>query len=169
MNNYAYIDNQNLYLATKNAPEPWTVDMLRFRVYLREKYKVERAYLFMGVYDKKYGARYKFYTECGYELMFRAHVPSTGSPKKGNVDTDVIFQMMHDYHHNLFDKCLLVTGDGDYFKTVDYLLKQNRFECLILPSHKNASSLYKKITHDYYIYLDDASYKKKLEYDKREI
>ena len=47
MNNYAYVDNQNLYLATKNAPEPWSVDMKRFRIYLLEKYKVERAYLFI--------------------------------------------------------------------------------------------------------------------------
>ena len=162
MNNYAYIDNQNLYLATKFAPEPWLVDMKRFRVYLQEKYKVDLAYLFMGTYDKKLEPRYKCYTENGYNLMFREHLPSVVSSKKGNVDTDVVFQIMHDYHHNLFEKCVLVTGDGDYFKTVNYLLKQSRFECLILPSHKNASSPYKRITHDYYIYLDDASYKKKL-------
>ena len=41
MNNYAYIDNQNLYFATKNAPEPWKVDMLRLRVYLKENRATE--------------------------------------------------------------------------------------------------------------------------------
>ena len=87
-----------------------------------------------------------------------------GSKKKGNVDTDIVFQMMYDsFYKSEIDKAVLVSGDGDYYKTVNHLLNAGKLECLILPSHKNASSLYKKLTHKYYIYLDDLSYRNKLE------
>lgn len=36
--NYAFIDAQNLYLAIKELK--WKVDYKRFRVYLKEKYKI---------------------------------------------------------------------------------------------------------------------------------
>ena len=160
--NIAYIDNQNLYMATKTNYQPWQVDLKRLRVYLLDRYNCEKALLFMGAYEKNYAKRYDLFESFGYQLMFRMHDEIANSKKKGNVDTDVVFQMMHDFHHDAFEKAVLVSGDGDYFKTVDYLIKQNRFECLALPSHKNASSLYKRITHDYYIYLDDGSYRKKL-------
>ena len=163
MNNYAYIDNQNLYLATKNAPEPWTVDMQRFRVYLREKYKVERAYLFMGANDEKFKHLYDKYSSYGYELRFRQHSDSIKSKKKGNVDTDVVFQMLFDsFYEDQFDKVILVSGDGDYFKTVQHLLKIKRFEKNLLPSCKNASSLYKAVPECNKTLLDRPDVKKKI-------
>ena len=162
MNNYAYIDNQNLYLATKNAPEPWTVDMKRFRVYLLEKYKVERAYLFMGAYEDKYMDLYDKYLSFGYELRFRQHSESIKSKKKGNVDTDVVFQMLFDsFYEDEFEKIILVSGDGDYFKTVQHLAKIGKLEKVLLPSHKNASSLYKRLTREMYLYLDNPKLNKK--------
>ena len=38
-NNLAFIDGQNLHLGTKE--EGWKVDLIKFRIYLKEKYKVE--------------------------------------------------------------------------------------------------------------------------------
>ena len=167
MNNYAYIDNQNLYLATMNAPEPWTVDMKRFRVYLLEKYKVERAYLFMGAYDEKHDKRYRFYAESGYKLMFRPHLPGVVSAKKGNVDTDVVYQLLVDAFCDMkLDKVVLVSGDGDYFKTVKRLSEMDKLEKILLPSHKNASSLYKVMSDEFRVYLDNPSLIKKLKIQK---
>ena len=167
MNNYAYIDNQNLYLATKNAPEPWLVDMKRFRVYLLEKYKVERAYLFMGAYEDKYKELYEKYLSFGYELRFRHHSDSIKSQKKGNVDTDVVFQMMFDsFYESEFNKVILASGDGDYFKTVQHLLKIDKFEKILLPSHKNASSLYKEISDKFRVYMDNPALINKLKRKK---
>ncbi len=164
MNNFAYIDNQNLYLATKNAPEPWTVDMGRFRVYLLEKYKVERAYLFMGAYEDKYKDLYDKYLSFGYELRFRQHSGSIKSKKKGNVDTDVVFQMLFDsFYEDQFDKIILVSGDGDYFKTVKHLVKIDKLEKVLLPSHKNASSLYKSLAETRKALLDRPGVKRKIE------
>lgn len=46
-NNYAFIDSQNLYLSISS--QGWKIDWNKFRIYLREKYDVEKAYLFIGM------------------------------------------------------------------------------------------------------------------------
>ena len=48
--NYAFIDSQNLNLATQTLG--WKLDWKRFRVYLAEKYGVTKAYLFIGFVEK---------------------------------------------------------------------------------------------------------------------
>ena len=46
MNNYAFIDAQNVHLGIKSLG--WKLDWRKFRVYLKEKYSVTKAYLFIG-------------------------------------------------------------------------------------------------------------------------
>lgn len=43
---YAFIDSQNLHLGVKS--QGWTLDWRKFRQYLRNKYGVVKAYLFIG-------------------------------------------------------------------------------------------------------------------------
>ncbi len=38
--NYAFVDGQNVYLATTTAEDAWKIDLQRFRTYLREKLKL---------------------------------------------------------------------------------------------------------------------------------
>lgn len=45
-NNYAFIDSQNLNLGVKS--QGWLLDFKRFRVFLRDKYYIEKAFLFIG-------------------------------------------------------------------------------------------------------------------------
>ena len=164
MNNYAYIDNQNLYMATKFADKPWKIDMRRFRVYLQEKYHVSKAYLFMGAYNPDYSRRYSLYKEYGYELVFRLHNSGSLGQKKGNIDTDLVFLCMRDvYEDKLLDKVLIVSRDGDYFRMVEHLYNSRKLEKVLLPSHKNASSLYKTLADEYRVYLDRPSLVKKLQ------
>lgn len=133
-NNRAFIDCQNLYLATTTADSPWKVDMQRFRVYLKEKYNVERAYCFLGAYDENLTTMYTMFQEFGYILIFREHSKALKGKKKGNVDVDIVFEIMRQILENEdFTKIILVSGDGDYKRLVDYLIKIERFE-------KNTSS-----------------------------
>lgn len=162
MGNIAYIDNQNLYMATKNADEPWSIDMGRFRVYLQEKYDVTEAYLFMGSFDEEMKDMYELFQRFGYILVWRSHGLDMRGSKKGNVDTDIVFQMMRDlYERDDMDRALLVSGDGDYWRTVDHLLEKGKLGKVLLPSHKNASSLYKRLSDEYRVYLDTPSARKK--------
>jgi len=68
---------------------------------------------------------------------------------------------------NDFDKILLVSGDGDYKKVVDYLIKQKRFKKILFPNIKFASSLLKQLGWKYYDNLDKKSMQKKIGYNKK--
>ena len=162
--NVAYIDNQNLYMATsRHGSDPWDVDMRKFRVYLREKYHVEIANLFMGAYEPEYGDRYRLFGDMGYTMVFREHAHTQLGKKKGNVDADIVFEMMLDaYASDLVEKAVLVSGDGDYKKVVTHLIGIGKFERLLLPSHANASSLYKRVPEAYKAYLDVRNLKNRI-------
>lgn len=153
--NFAYIDNQNLYMATHKADEPWEVDMRKLRKFLHDRYNVVRAYLFMGAFDLKYQERYLAFQDCGYLTVFREHGIELKGKKKGNVDVDVVFEMMRDNFTSVqMEKAILISGDGDYFRTVEYLIGMQKFDRVLLPSHKNASSLYKRLSNAHFAYLD---------------
>jgi len=66
--NYAFIDNQNLFMEVRRCN--WELDYLRFIVYLREKYAVQRAFLFLGYMEKNLALYEKLYS-FGYELIFK--------------------------------------------------------------------------------------------------
>ena len=142
MNNRAFIDGQNLRLGTTSAEPAWTIDLKRFRVFLAERYKVKQAYYFMGAYDPKNQDLYKALQNYGYVVIFREHASASLSHKKGNVDTDIVFEIMREIaDQEDFDKVILVSGDGDYWRMVDYLIKKEKFEKLLVPNTSKLSSL----------------------------
>ena len=53
------------------------------------------------------------------------------------------------------DKVIIISGDGDYFNLVNFLIEQNRFEKILFPNKRFASSLYKRLTARYYDYLEN--------------
>lgn len=166
--NQAFIDGQNLKISTMNASPSWTVDLKRFRVFLAEKYDVNEAYYFVGAFDPKNQDLYNALQRYGYVVVFREHAESSLSHKKGNVDTDIVFSIMRKLvEQEKFDKIVLVSGDGDYWRMVDYLIKKAKFEKLLVPNAHALSSLYKTRTADVYrAYLDDVATKKKIIYKK---
>lgn len=160
--NQAFIDGQNLHVNTKS--NGWKVNLARPRVYLREKYQVERAYYFIGAADDNHQNLYKMIQEAGFILIFRKHSLEMTGHKKGNVDTDIVFEVMRKLaDQEDFDKVVLISGDGDYFKMVDYLINKNRLEKLLAPSYRSMSSLYKQyIDRAYYAFLDATGAEKKI-------
>lgn len=163
--NYAFIDGQNLiYNTKKNLKNPWQIDLRRFRVYLKEKHSIEVAYYFVGAYDEKHRKLYDDLKEFGFEVIFREHSVKSKSNKKGNVDTDIVFLAMKKIaEREKFDKILLTSDDGDYYRMVEYLISKNKFKKLLSPSSKNMSHLYKEKISDRYIdHLDRSEVKKKI-------
>lgn len=78
--------------------------------------------------------------------------------KKGNVDSEIVFQVMKKIcEKENFNKIILVSGDGDYKMLVDFLIEKDRFEKILFPNKKFASSLYMKIGVKYYSFLDDTN------------
>jgi len=160
--NEAFIDGQNLYMNVK--AHGWSIDLHRFRVYLREKWHCEKAYYFLGAVDETQHELYNRIQDAGFILIFREHSQGMAGKKKGNVDTDIVFTILSKIiDGENFDKVLLVSGDGDYFKMVHYLIEKNRFLTLLAPNEKSTSTLYKRINPGMVNFLDRKDIRKKIE------
>ncbi len=161
--NLAFIDGQNLFLGTTKSQKSWRVDLKKFRIFLCDKYHTERAYYFLGCVDDRNQALYDEIQEAGFVLKFREHNTAMLGKKKGNVDTDIVFDIMKRlYKKESFDKIVLVSGDGDYKKMVDFLIAEERFKKILFPNNKHYSSLYKKLGSEYFDFLDERSIKRKI-------
>lgn len=159
--NQAFIDGQNLYMNTR--AHGWQVDLARFRVYLRDKYQVDKAYYFLGALQSSGKKLYERIKAAGFILVFREHSRSMLSQKKGNVDTDIVFAVMHKIAEcESFGQVVLVSGDGDYIKMVKYLLSKNKLKKVLAPNKKSMSSLYRSLTPKYTDFLDRPDIKRKL-------
>jgi uncharacterized LabA/DUF88 family protein len=149
-----------------NSREPiWSADLARFRVYLKDKYHVEKAYYYLGHVQE--GSTFEdLYDEiqaAGFILKFREHNSAMSGKKKGNVDSDIIFSIMKRlYQKEEFDKIVLVSGDGDYKMLVDFLIEENRLEKILFPKRKYASSLYKAIGATHYSDLSQPGLREKI-------
>lgn len=164
--NYAFIDGQNLYMQTskRRNDDVWRIDYGRFRKYLLEKYNVTKAYYFFGYYIPSQAPLYRSLRGAGFELCFKEHSLHMLGSKKGNVDTDIVFDVMyHIYRKESFDRVVMVSGDGDYRKLIDFLIKEDRFKKLLIPNSATSSSLYKKIGTRFYDHLDNPDVRKKIE------
>ncbi len=164
MRNIAFIDAQNLNYSTVDSEPSWKVGLKQFRIYLKEKYQVDEAYYFLGCIDDNYSEMYDNIQKAGFILVFREHSPKFLSIKKGNVDTDIVFSVMKKlYKHENFEKVILVSGDGDYYKMVKFLVEENKLGKILMPVKGRASSLYRQIPAKYRDYLDKPEIKKKIE------
>jgi len=165
MKNIAFIDGQNLHLGT--AEDNWKVDHKRLRIYLHEKYSVEEAYYFLGYVSDGQHDLYNNLQKAGFIVTFKEHHELFEGNKKGNVDTDIVFEIMKKLIEEKFDKIILISGDGDYKKVVDYLIKKDKFEKLLFSNQKFASSLYKEMTAKYYSHLGEPNLRKKIKHIKK--
>lgn len=163
-NNIAYIDGQNLHMGTaKREIDPWEINLARFRVYLSQKYNVASAFYHLGYVNEKNQDLYEEIQKAGFILVFKQHSSVMAGLKKGNVDSDIIFSIMKRlYKKEDFTKIILVSGDGDYKMLVDFLIEENRFEKILFPDRKRASSLYKTIGATYFDALDTIDIRNKI-------
>lgn len=139
-NNFAFIDSQNLNLNIRR--EGWILDLGKFIKYIREKYGVRKAFIFIG-YVKSNERLYIFLRETGFEVIFKPTTYGLTGHTKGNVDAELVLHAMIQYEN--FDQAVVVTGDGDFHCLVEYLLEKNKFNCLLAPTVLVCSTLLKKL------------------------
>ena len=139
-NNYAFIDSQNLNLSIRE--QGWVLDFARFRVYLADKYGIAKAFVFIG-YMRENEPLYNSLRKDGYSLVFKPTLLLPEGGVKGNVDAELVLHAMIEYAN--YDKALIVTGDGDFYCLVEYLLKKDKLLNLMIPNQKKYSSLYRII------------------------
>jgi len=149
-NNHAFIDSQNLYLAIKDLG--WKLDYKKFRIYLKEKYSIEKAYMFLG-YLAENQELYKFLQEVGFILIFRPILEKDGKPIKGNCDVDLALHLL--INLNNYYKAVIITGDGDFCMLVKYLRENDKLVKVLAPSHNNCSVLLRKAAASDISFMDD--------------
>ena len=161
--NQAFIDGQNLYMAT--AADGWRVDLYKFRRFLADKYQIRTAYYFIGAYEQKQHRIYQSIRHAGFKLVFRAHSDVMTGAKKGNVDTDIVFSIMSKLiEDQSLGQVVLVSGDGDYFRMVEYLIKKGRLRKILAPCRASISSLYDLLPDDSIKFLNSVKTKSKIQH-----
>ena len=160
LKNYAFIDSQNLNLSIQRLG--WKLDFYRFRVYLKEKYHVDIAYLFIG-YIQKNQDLYNSLQKYGYVLIFKPTLEYKNGKIKGNCDAELVLQAMIDYKN--YNKAIIVSGDGDFYCLVRYLFQHNKLEKVLIPNKFSYSALLKKTAANRISFVDDL--RKKLEYKNK--
>jgi len=135
INNYAFIDSQNLNLSIQDIG--WKIDFNRFLIYLKDKYKVTKAFLFIG-YVKGNETMYNKFQKWGYIVIFKPTLEDNGKIK-GNCDAELVLHCM--IEKNNFNKAIIVSNDGDFYCLIEYLEKNNKLFKVIAPSYGYSSLL----------------------------
>ena len=144
----------------------WEVNLGRFRIYLKEKYNVKEAHYFMGYLREKNDELYKEIQKAGFIISFKEHSELLKTKKKGNIDADLVFAVLRTLLEDCensqkesaplkISKVVLVSGDGDYKKLVNYLIAKGKFEKILFPNKKYASSLYNQYGSEIFDYLEN--------------
>lgn len=159
-NNYAFVDSNNLYLGVKELG--WFVDYKKFRRYLREKYDVEKAYVFIGFVPGNQEL-YMAMQDAGFICVFKETYARDDGAIKGNCDAELVLHCMIEYPN--YDHAIIVTGDGDFACLVKYLKDQDKLRAVIAPSRHYCSFLLRKASANAVAHLEflrgKLAYKKK--------
>lgn len=123
----------------------WKIDWWKFRVYLKEKYKVTKAFVFIG-YVEGNEKLYKKLQESNYICIFKPTLKYTTGKIKGNCDAELVLQAMIEI--NNFDKAIIVSGDGDFYCLIKYLIDQDKLEKVLIPNEFKYSALLKKLNNE---------------------
>jgi hypothetical protein len=157
--NYAFIDSQNLNLGIQRAG--WKLDWKKFRVFLKEKYNVENAYMFIGylpenedLYNQMHEAGYLVALKPTLEMFATAEEQAREDkdkpPTKGNVDAELVMFVMKELPN--YDKAIIVSGDGDFYSLIEYLKDRKKLLHIMTPNWRYSTLL--KPFESYIIRLD---------------
>ena len=137
---YAFIDSQNLNLGVRSLG--WLIDYQKLRLYLKNKYGVEKAFIFIGLVSNNQ----KLYTmlqSAGFILIFKPTVRYFENGKetvKGNVDAELVLHASA-IEYGSYDKAIIVSGDGDFACLIDFLSENNKLLHIFTPNSKYSSLL----------------------------
>jgi len=141
MNITAYIDASNLKFGVEQSG--WKLDYKSFRSWLRDKFGVTRAILFMGLIPSNFEI-YNYLQSIGYDISFRPTLTNKEGKTKGNVDGELILYIARDFYENKLNKVVLVAGDGDYHCIVEFLKEKSIPITIVSPNNKYLSLLLKR-------------------------
>ena len=94
---------------------------------------------------------YRQLREMGYTLVFKPTVIH-GDEVKGNVDVELVLQVLTDW--DKYHQAVVISGDGDFYSLVKYLIDKRKLAALIVPNQRKYSSLYNEIPDQHIQFMD---------------
>lgn len=143
MKTYAFIDSQNLNLGVRS--QGWKLDWRKLRQYLRNKYGVSNAFVFIG-YKAGNEALYTKMQQMGYVVVLKPTMELPDGTVKGNVDAELVLHAMIQFKN--FDKAIIISGDGDFHCLVEYLDEKNKLFHILAPNKH-----YSRLLREYNKYI----------------
>lgn len=130
---YAFIDSQNLNLGVRSVG--WRIDYRKLRLYLKNKYGVSRAFMFIGLVTDNQSI-YTMLQRAGFILVFKPTIRYSkdgNETVKGNVDAELVLHAAAIEYDN-YDKAIIVSCDGDFYCLVEYLEQNNKLLTILVPN-----------------------------------
>ena len=158
-NNFAFIDIQNIHMWISQMG--WSIDWWKFRKYLREKYNITKAFLFVG-YRPDLAEFYASMQSHGYILIFKDIVELKSGKIKWNVDVDLTLWAVKEMKN--YDEALIMSADGDFASLEKYLLSENKLLGIMFPTIRKCSQLLPKLAK--WKIIEIAPLRNKIEYRK---
>jgi uncharacterized LabA/DUF88 family protein len=170
-NNYAFIDSQNLNLGVQKIGwkmdwrkfRQWLADKYGVtHAYMFIGYMAENESLYELMHEHGYLVVLKPTLEVKAQPLSEADAAArdraaskdtsgshdkttSGTPDeqkpvvKGNIDADLVLHAMKEYYN--YDKALIVSGDGDFFGLVEFLIEKNKLLKLLTPNQRYSTLL----------------------------
>jgi uncharacterized LabA/DUF88 family protein len=126
----------------------WKLDFAKFRRYLKDVYRVEQAYLFIGQMPENQQL-YFYLQRSGFTLVFKPtqHYFKDGKKTvKGNVDAELVLYSAAKLF-NEYDEAIIVSGDGDFLCLYEYLEEKDKLLKVLVPNKGKYSKLLKPFIH----------------------
>ncbi len=168
---YVFIDVSNIIYGAKKTGD-WEVNYKKLYLYLRSRYQASKVFFYAGVKSLK---KNKFIRleKYGYILRLKELkiykrkplIKSIVCPKcnflfekkfhrfpeqKANCDVDLTFDAMR--YSSDYSRIILMSGDGDFYPLIDFLIKKSREVRIIGEANSTANSI-KKIIGENFIDL----------------
>ena len=149
---YAFVDSANIVYRDTDH-DPWKIDLRKLIKYLHERFGASRI-LFYGGFDKQNGVQVRLYEKMkswGYEMRLNPvkHFVNERGERyaKADVDSRMTFDMMR--YFSDYDRAVVLTGDGDFFWVMEYLLQHKERIWLLSSPGKTAKELKKLVAGDF--------------------
>lgn len=152
----AYIDGANLHKGIESLG--WKLDYKKFRGWLRTKFGVTDAVIFLGLIQKN-ADLYSTLQSHGYRLVFKAIVVDADGRVKGNCDADLVLHATVDALEARPNSVVLVSSDGDYAPLAKLWVDRKIKSAIVSPSESKKCSVLLKRTGVPIVYLDSMRHK----------
>ncbi len=126
--------------------QDWELDYKKFRLYLKNKYNVSQAFIFIGLVQNNQPL-YTMLQQAGFILIFKPTIKYFVKGKetvKGNVDAELVLHASAIEFDN-YEKAIIVTSDGDFACLIKFLIDNDKLLQIITPN-KRYSTLLKKFS-----------------------